>query len=81
MPCPRPVLRRQSEQMELEKQVEMVGNIEDWLFKLLKHMQHAVNGASNFTSTMSSAALGMLHTGGGVVSEAWGGIDVLNTST
>ena len=32
------------ESLELEKPVEMVGNIEDWLGKLLRHMQQAVNG-------------------------------------
>ena len=32
------------ESIDLEKPVEMVGNIEEWLGKLLKHMQQAVNG-------------------------------------
>eukprot|EP00966_Prymnesium_polylepis_P263162 6078627-Prymnesium_polylepis.1 len=32
------------EMIRLEKPVEMQGNIEDWLSKLLASMQHSVNG-------------------------------------
>ena len=39
------------ENIALEKVVEMVGNVEEWLYKLLVHMQQAVNGVVQQAAT------------------------------
>ena len=51
------------ESIELETKVEMVGNIEDWLGKLLRMMQQAVNGVVRAASAdCESMALCLLYT-------------------